>query len=173
MPPSTLPANTQRKPFGARGGSKHFAFSLIEVTIALGVLSFVLVSIMGLLSGSFSIARDAANDSALTSIARNVVDDLRGRAFDELPGVGTTITELRYFIQDGSPCSEKSDGSAIAAGAVYKATIDGAPDAALKGADGTVNLVKLRLRLQRNANWPSDIDQDANKQDIYVEIACY
>jgi uncharacterized protein (TIGR02598 family) len=55
--------------------------SLVEVVLALGVVSIAMVPLFALLPGGFNILQDAANDSALTLIKRQVAADTRGLGF--------------------------------------------------------------------------------------------
>ena len=48
------------------------AFSLIEVVIALGLVSFVLVALLGLFSAGFNSSRDSGTDTTLVQITEQV-----------------------------------------------------------------------------------------------------
>jgi uncharacterized protein (TIGR02598 family) len=56
---------------------KNSAFSLIEVTLALGVAAFCLLALFGLIPVSMQTNRNATNQTAATSIIAGVVADLR------------------------------------------------------------------------------------------------
>ena len=57
--------------------SKNSAFSLIEVTLALGVAAFCLLAVFGLMPVSMQTNRNATSQTAATSIIAGVVADLR------------------------------------------------------------------------------------------------
>jgi uncharacterized protein (TIGR02598 family) len=56
---------------------KNSGFSLIEVTLALGVAAFCLIALFGLIPVSMQTNRNATNQTAATSIIAGVVADLR------------------------------------------------------------------------------------------------
>ena len=56
---------------------KNSAFSLVEVTLALGVAAFCLLALFGLIPVSMQTNRNATNQTAATSIIAGVVADLR------------------------------------------------------------------------------------------------
>jgi len=61
---------------------KRGAFSLVEVAIALGLLSFVLLSIIGLLGVGLNSSRSAHLDTIQASIARQALSAVRTADFD-------------------------------------------------------------------------------------------
>ncbi len=155
-------------------GHGSAAFSLVEVALALGVVAFAIVSIMGLMAGSLSVARESGHESAVAAIVRSVADDLRGRPFAELP---LDRTEIRYFHKDGSPCPQTNDVQAKESGAVYKVTVLGTADerfnTVLSGST-TVNLIRVALRIQGNGHWPplsSESNRDPNEESFYFHVA--
>jgi len=150
------------------------AFSLVEVTISLGIMAFVLTGITGLLSGSCSVNRAAANDSALTQITRNVVESLRGEAMDDLL-VWTNTDETQrtfYFSEDGSPLD--ASGGATPKAALYRCVVQADADTETQSAttsgssSATVNMVKLHLQIA----WPFSAPVPS-KKEIYVQLARY
>ena len=56
---------------------KSSAFSLVEVTLALGVAAFCLIAVFGLIPVSMQTNRNATSQTAATSIIAAVVADLR------------------------------------------------------------------------------------------------
>lgn len=150
------------------------AFSLVEITISLGIMAFALTGIVGMLSGSWSVNRAAASDSALTQIIRNVVESLRGQSMDQLVDWSAAGESQRtfYFSEDGSPL--EVSGETVPSAAIYRCVVqaDADPDtqsAASGGASaGAVNMVKLRLRIA----WPYPA-ATLSKKEIYVHLARY
>ena len=57
--------------------SKNAAFSLIEVTLALGVAAFCLIAVFGLMPVGVQTNRNATSQTAATNIIAAVVADLR------------------------------------------------------------------------------------------------
>src|SRR5437867_3861421 len=60
------------------------AFSLVEISIALGIAVFGIVGMLGLLSASMSANSASDRDTVIASMSRRVMGDLRSRAFDAL-----------------------------------------------------------------------------------------
>lgn len=86
-----------------------FAFSLVEVTIALGLAGFCLVALMGLIPAGLHNASTATEQTAAVSLLGDVVADLRGtpdtattspRYQISIPASGIATTST-YFSDDG------------------------------------------------------------------------
>jgi uncharacterized protein (TIGR02598 family) len=148
---------------------RNRAFSLIEVTISLGIMAFVLTGVTGLLSGALSTTRSSADDNAFTLISRNVVEDVRGRSLDDLSSV---VAVPRFFMEDGNPCTATNDSAAIQQHALYRCVLSTSSDADTASSSGTINMVMLNLRV----TWPMTTAGSAterNSRNIYVKIARY
>jgi type II secretory pathway pseudopilin PulG len=74
---------------------RHSAFSLVEVTLAMGVAAFALVAIFGLLPVGLNSNLASINQTAATSLATRLVADLRGQS----KLVGTNSVTQLYQIQ--------------------------------------------------------------------------
>ena len=59
---------------------KNSAFSLVEVTLAIGVAAFCLIAVFGLIPVSMQTNRSATSQTAAASIIASVVADLRATA---------------------------------------------------------------------------------------------
>lgn len=68
-------------------GSRR-GFSLVEVVIALGVISFALVGILGLFPIAINTAAESKAETRITNIAQSVFTDLQ----ESLPGAATLVT---------------------------------------------------------------------------------
>ncbi len=103
----------------SRGG-----FSLIEVVMAIGVVAFALVAIIGLLPAGMSVYRNAAANSAATQIFEKVLADARQTDFSVLiyQGAGQPNSaatsgrafrepKLRYFDEAGEEVVPRSGGA--------------------------------------------------------------
>ena len=76
---------------GIRGQSK--AFSLIEVVMALGICSFCLVALIGLLSQGLTTNRDTVSETEAAGIARSIAADLQMTKDNS----GTWLTKSAQF----------------------------------------------------------------------------
>ena len=77
--------------------SRTFGFSLVEVVISLGITSFAMVSLLGLLSMGLSNQREAMTNMAESQIVQAVTSDLQLTDFNHL------ADETRYFDRSGKP----------------------------------------------------------------------
>ena len=57
--------------------SCHYGFSLVEVTLALGITSFCLLAVLGLLPSGTKISRDATRSTKANLVAAQVMNFLR------------------------------------------------------------------------------------------------
>jgi uncharacterized protein (TIGR02598 family) len=89
------------------------AFSLVEVTLALGVGAFCLIAVFGLLPVGVQTNQRATSQTAVTNITAAVVADLRATPITTTisPQFGITFgtNALRYFDSEGR-CSCDSAG---------------------------------------------------------------
>jgi uncharacterized protein (TIGR02598 family) len=82
------------------------AFSLIELTLALGIAGFCLIAVFGLIPVAALTNRNATSQTAATNIMAAVVSDLRGTPVTKSTSgqfqinLGTSGTQTLYF--DGS-----------------------------------------------------------------------
>jgi len=89
------------------------AFSLTEVVIALGIISFAVVALLSLLTTALRTGRDATDDSLIAAMAKRTMTELEGTPFTDLTE-GNDKTY--YFDMDGIITSEKAK-------ALYECTV--------------------------------------------------
>jgi len=80
------------------------AFSLVEVTLALGVAAFCLIAVFGLVPVGVQTNRNATSQTTATNIVAGVVSDLRATPT-------TTITSVQYQITFGTAKTLYFDGA--------------------------------------------------------------
>jgi hypothetical protein len=101
-------------------------FSLVELTLALGVAAFCLIAIFGLMPVGLQTSRNATSQTAATGILSSIVSDLRAAPVPQptpqstpsllycitLPAAGTSNTSVqtRFFDTQGQ-CSCDNAGS--------------------------------------------------------------
>lgn len=85
-------------------------FSLVEVTLALGVMAFCLLAIAGLLPIGLSTHQASAQQTASTDIISSVVTDLRStsESSNSSPRFGIDIASggTIYIMENGTPGSQ-------------------------------------------------------------------
>jgi len=74
------------------------AFSLVETTLAIGIVAFGLVGILGLLPSGLATFRQAMDTSTSSHIVQQVVTDLQQGSFTNL----SQQQSLRYFDEQGN-----------------------------------------------------------------------
>ncbi|XHR29765.1 MAG: Verru_Chthon cassette protein B [Chthoniobacteraceae bacterium] len=81
-------------------------FSLIEIVLAIGVVSFALIAILGLISAGVNSSRSALNESLMAAMSRQIVSDLRQQQFASNSlftsvNSGTSTLQTAYFDANG------------------------------------------------------------------------
>jgi len=114
------------------------AFSLVEVTIAMAVVSFAFVSLFGLIPTGLNTFRQAMDTSVGSQIIQRVLNDAQQTDFDQLivdkngnPIATTGVKATRYFDDQGT---EITSGSA---GAIYYVNTRVMPATVMPSAGGT------------------------------------
>lgn len=129
-------------PFSAQSRtSQRGGFSLIEVVIAIGVASFAIVAILGLLSVSFATEKASADDTEMAIAATSLLNELRNRPFDDmLVFLDSDLSQSVPIGDDGSRVSDPAEARFIA---TYRSTVD--TDTMVAG--GPANLVRVGLQM--------------------------
>ena len=95
-------------------------FSLVEITLALGIVSFGLVATLGTMAVGLNTVRDATTQAAVSNIARQLRGDLQQISFDTNSTTAVNIQSLSqtnyFYSQDGV--------ASASAGAHYKAAFE-------------------------------------------------
>lgn len=168
-----------------RGG-----FSLIEITLALGVAGVALVSIVGLLGVAANSNRTAGRDTTMVSMTHQVLADLRAANFDDLwdavpwnengtpklnkPATGSAAlapaSSVYFFTADGTPVpAAKAKSNPETA---YECTVRKVPDPVTRTANsGAFNLLRLELLF---VSPPGASSANAvNRQTVHASLARY
>jgi type II secretory pathway pseudopilin PulG len=141
------------------------AFSLVEVTLAIGIAAFCLIAVFGLMPVGVQTNRNANSQTSATNIIAAVAADLRATAKTNL----TSTTSARFTISiptdptspsDQPPCSEaqtrqtryvSSDGQVVTSDARYRVTVTFLRNSA---ATPTAGATFADLRV----TWPAAVD---------------
>ena len=89
--------------------SATVAFSLVEVTLALGIAAFCLIAVIGIIPAGLQTTRSATSQTAATNIMAAVIADLRATPTTTNSslqfglGFGAAGTQTRYFDGSGTP----------------------------------------------------------------------
>ena len=139
------------------------AFSLVEVALALGIIAFSVVGIIGLLATAINSGKASTDDTLVADMAAQIINDLRHQYFvdrnqgrvagnygvvtatnDVTAGAApASVTSFIYFdvsgtrLQSGTPPIDMNQAAALAAGAIYQCKMTSLADAATLSATGT------------------------------------
>jgi uncharacterized protein (TIGR02598 family) len=64
-----------------RRSCKFFGFSLVEIVVSLGICSFALTAMMGLLSAALGSSKESSDDTVIAGITSSLINDLRRQNF--------------------------------------------------------------------------------------------
>lgn len=122
----------------------HFAaaaaFTLVEVVLALGIVAFAVVALVGLMAVSLESGRGSEADTLIASMARQITAELQARPFDLLTTEGSDVC---FFDNEAHRLADLN-------GAVYRCEVTLTPngDYDTTPADGTAaqpNLYEVRI----------------------------
>lgn len=91
----------------------HRGFSLVEVTLALGIVAFALIPLLALVPMGLTAAQSAIQQTAQTHIVQKIASDLSMLSFDD---IDTYVVQPATFDADGRPTDVATD-------VIYRATM--------------------------------------------------
>lgn len=81
-------------------------FSLVEVVLALGVMSFALTSMLAILPTGLNIFRESVEASARADILRKLTSELQQTSFKDVQ----STSAMRYFTDEGLEVTDDANG---------------------------------------------------------------
>lgn len=152
-------------------GRNNLGFSLVEVTLALGIAAFCLIAVFGLMPVSVQTNRNAISQTAGTNIVAAVVADLRAT-----PKTSTTSQQFGINMPanaisppDPPPCSGtqtiylNTAGQVVTADARYRVVVTFIRN---PSATATTGATYARLKV----SWPAPTDPCATTPSGSVEM---
>ena len=152
-----------------KGWRSIAAFSLVEVTLAIGVFGFAFTAIVGLIPMGLTTFRQAMDASVGSQICQRVINDAQQTDFDVLTS-SSNANIVRYFDDAGNELSTPAK-------AIYhvKTVVTGTPP--LPGTTGFASLATVFIQIANNpANQtiPTDpTNASAWKNDPRFSITTY
>jgi uncharacterized protein (TIGR02598 family) len=135
------------------------AFSLVEVVLALGILSVGFLAIVGLLPVSLAIFRQSSEDTVSTQIVQQILTESQQTPFSRL----ATINGDRFYTDEGFP--------ATASDFVYSARVSLLPGVtevpAASGAAGLGRTRTVKLEIAKNQTI-ARLTQEGRTKEINV-----
>ncbi len=100
------PLSTRFKDAAAGGRKRQglASFSLIEVALALGIISFCVISLFGLMTVAMQESKSSQEDTALALAAKYILSDLRQKPYTNL------VDQLYVFDYQGVPVAASQAG---------------------------------------------------------------
>ncbi|MDD5349653.1 MAG: Verru_Chthon cassette protein B [Chthoniobacteraceae bacterium] len=136
-----------------RPGKARAAFSLVEVVMAIGIVAFAFISVLGMIPTGLSTFRQAMNASVGSQIAQRVINDAQQMDFSMLVNMDTTGTGvLRFFDEQGNELTATGQG-AVPAKAIYHArtVVTGSTVTPYSGsATSNPNLATVKVQVATN-----------------------
>lgn len=117
----------------SRDTSSRAGFSLVEVTLVIGIVSFAVLSIVGTLSVGLTTIHDAKKDVTHAQIMAQVESTLLQTPFANMATYASASGAALYFDQTGMQLANSS-------GAVYSVTLATVPTA-YPGVPSTLNAI--------------------------------
>jgi uncharacterized protein (TIGR02598 family) len=143
--------------------SRRQAFSLVEIVLAIGIISFGCIAIFGLLGVTANASRLSSDETAIATMSRHVISSIKQQTFPAIEANFMGKTTKFYFDSTGNPLTNASE-------AFYQCAVTGTEDAAttssLSGGRTQVNLIKLQLAF----TWPPSANP-ANTNIILTSAA--
>jgi uncharacterized protein (TIGR02598 family) len=151
--------------------SQRDGFSLVEVTLALGIAAFCLVAIFGLLPVGLNTSQSASQQTGANGILSAVISDLRATPPTQPPGLAVSSQEYSIPIP-ANPVSSPPDPVTVffseAGGKVltapearYRLTVQFLPNGSSAAAATFVNL---------KVSWPASIDPGSARPPASVQM---
>jgi uncharacterized protein (TIGR02598 family) len=123
---------------------KNKGFTLVEVTIAIGVVAFGFIASLGLLPKGLTTFRSAMDNSVGAQIAQRVLNDSQQQDFDSLIANGST-NAVRYFDDQGNELTVANKARAI-----YHANTRVLIDTTMPGGTVNSNIVTVTIQVANN-----------------------
>jgi len=135
------------------------AFSLVEVAMALGIISFALLALMGLVVVGLDAGRTSQDDTTVAALARKVLTELNDtHSYNELVAMGTS---QRHWTSDGDATSNPGEF-------YYQCDITvSPPGSAVHGVSSQASQLLLRF------TWPYGQSPTQNEQAFTTTLAAY
>jgi uncharacterized protein (TIGR02598 family) len=147
---TVLPKPTRQPSGDQHSGNPHKiplrhkrGFSLVEVTIALGLVSYALLGLLGLLTVGLTSSRDSSVETALSQIALHASSSYQG----------TTSPYTLYYTYEGAATNQS--------GAYFQAEISRMTNATIPNAGTNLHLISISVTRPSNPRVTNTIQASA------------
>lgn len=181
-------AHTNKKPdtkarklvLALNRAANQAAFSLVEVTLAIGIVAIAIIPVFGLIPTGLNAFHQAIDASVGSQIAQRIINDAQQTDFKTLikNASGETQTtpfpqSTRHFDDQGN---EVKDTDPAAASAIYQALTVITPISSMPQADGNPNIATVSVQIANNPSkkpLPTDATTKRWKTSATIPIVAY
>ncbi len=140
-----------------RGRRRSTAFGLVEIAMCLGIVSFVLLALLGLLSVGIGAGKSSREDTFAAGLGVNILADLKTVDYANLPPSSVT-----YYTYDGAATN-------IPSGAYYQCTTE-----ALASTMPQTNAQSFSKRVKIEIVWPLTAPAAQRQTNLFeTHLAAY
>lgn len=126
-------------PAGMKRGATSGGFSLVEVVIAIGVIAFAFIPMVGMLPMGLNLSRQAIDTTVQAQIAQELTAEVQQTDFSRLADLGaTSVANPYYFDDQGNKVSDPNN-------AIYQAVIAISTNTTLPNSVATQKLATATL----------------------------
>lgn len=144
--------SVRMKRAAVRGG-----FSLVEVVIAIGVIAFAFIPMMGMLPTGLNLSRQAIDTTVEAQIAQQLTAEVQQTDFSRLDELASaSIASPSYFDDQGNKVTDPAN-------AIYQATFAISTSTTLPDAVATQKLATVTLCLLNTKSNRTSQEQDLTK----------
>ena len=163
----------------ARLSPKHAGFSLVEVTLAIGIVAFAFMALFGLVPTGLNVFRSAIDTSIGTQIVQEVTQNAQQTDYQTLL---TTPVTYSYYDEQGNQLSDVATGVPITTPScsdtrsIYSVKVTATSPTSVPSASGsgsgnavlgkTANIATLAIQIAKNPSHSSNPFTTANAANV-------
>ncbi len=162
-------------------------FVLVEICVALAIIAFTVIVLIGLLSVGLQSDKSSRESMAITIMSQQVENGLRQMPFTNLPSVTSVTTtapttlQTIFFDANGTrlqtttttPPTDLTLSAALSQGAVYQCQVAAQSDTQTQGLSLNASTVPVLLDVTLTFTWPIQAASPPNKAIIHASLADY
>ncbi len=161
-----------------RPSIRERAFSLVEVTLAIGIVAFAFVALFGLVPTGLNVFRSAIDSSIGSQILEQVVQGAQQTDYAYLLQAYVPYTtyydeqgNLLIDAKTGQPITDTKDQRSVYTVQAMAKTPTTVPTTGSGAPNTTSNIATLTVKVAKNPGHNPDPFQDSNKANVNVYIA--
>jgi uncharacterized protein (TIGR02598 family) len=125
--------------------SRFAGFSLVEVVLAIGIISFAFVAVVGVLPVGVQVSRQAINTTIEAQIAQQLTTQALQADYSSLPAMASDSVANPFYFDDQGNAVTASEPGDIPKDAIYAAAFDISTTTALPAGVSTSRLATVKV----------------------------